>query len=62
MKQVSKALRDGTPLCGMYQMGKCKDNNCRKGKHLCGATFKSGRVCGGKHSANLCRTKGVMRG
>ena len=64
VKTIKHTLKDGTKLCPDFQKGTCKKGvNCPKGKHLCGAVEKSGRVCGGRHSPGLgkCTNKKVVR-
>ena len=58
---VSKTLRDGTVLCSAFQQNKCKNANCRD-RHQCGVVMKGGRVCGGRHSASVCKAKGKGKG
>ena len=57
-KKFAKRMKDGTVLCPDFQHGKCKEQNCKKGRHACAVILKNGRVCGGRHIGMECRTKG----
>ena len=65
VKTIKHVLKDGTKLCPAFQKGSCPNGakDCSKGKHLCGAVEKSGRICGGRHSPGLgkCTNKKVER-
>ena len=57
-RQLSSFLKDGTLLCGAYQLGQCSqwEINCGAA-HRCAVLLRSGRVCGGQHAAEACRDK-----
>ena len=57
-RQLSSFLKDGSLLCGAYQHGRCSqwENGCGAG-HRCAVLLQSGRVCGGRHTAQSCRDK-----
>ena len=54
---VATHLKDGKKVCADFQRSKCYNKMCTKGIHNCGKVNKQGKVCGGWHSANKCRTK-----
>lgn len=57
-KQLSSFLKDGTLLCGSYQIDCCdKAEDVCGAVHKCAVLLKSGRVCGGRHQATHCREK-----
>jgi hypothetical protein len=61
---VKLQLKNGTKLCPAFQRGQCKEGaQCQKGKHMCGAEEKGGRICGAPHSpANGgCNNNRVVR-
>ena len=61
-KVLSAFMKNGSPLCGDYQMGRCqKEKDDCTGMHLCAVMRKSGRVCGGNHKACECRDKKFMK-
>ena len=58
MPKLADKLRDGTKLCRGFQYGSCTGGaTCQKGRHICAAELKSGRVCGGRHAAGECNNR-----
>ena len=55
-KLLTKFLRNGTPLCALFQSGKCEEEQCPEA-HVCAVVSRTGRACGGKHGAHVCWTK-----
>ncbi len=57
--EFAEKLRDGTPLCKLFQTGRCPEQSkgqCKNGKHRCAVLFRSGRVCGSpEHRGDRCR-------
>lgn len=48
-RQLSSFLKDGSLLCGAYQLGRCSQwENDRGAAHRCAVLLQSGRVCGGR--------------
>jgi hypothetical protein len=61
-KVIKTQLKNGTKLCDLFQKNQCKSKtDCARGKHICGATEKGGRVCGGRHYPGKCTNKKVER-
>ncbi|CAE7271839.1 unnamed protein product [Symbiodinium natans] len=60
-KRCGSALRDGTPLCPQFNMGTCVNGDTCAVVHRCSAAQKSGRICGGYHSALECRNPKTER-
>ena len=59
---ISAAMKDGTKLCPKYQRGQCSSKeDCGQGRHMCGASMKNNRVCGGRHPATRCDNRAVPR-
>ena len=52
-KLLTKFLRNGTPLCALFQSGKCEEEQCPEA-HVCAVVSRTGRACGGKHGAHVC--------
>lgn len=60
-KQLSSFLRDGKLLCGAWQSNRCtRDESACGAAHRCAVMLKSGRVCGGKHQAMVCRDRRAL--
>ncbi len=61
-KVLSAYLKSGEALCGAYQLGRCQLNekDCT-GQHRCAVLLKSGRICGGWHTASGCWDKRALR-
>ena len=57
-KKVSPTLRDGALLCALWQSGTCaqSEEDCGR-RHQCAILSRTGRVCGGNHTAAECREK-----
>ena len=55
-KLLTKFLRNGTPLCALFQSGECEEDPCPEA-HVCAVVSRTGRACGGKHGAHVCWTK-----
>ena len=57
-KLTTAYMRNGTALCGAYQLGLCSDDlpNCQ-GAHKCAIALRTGRACGGRHPAMDCYDK-----
>ena len=56
-KVVADRLRDGTLLCPDLNMGRCAKGDRCTVAHRCAVMRRSGRVCGGHHSAQSCRER-----
>ena len=57
-KVLSAHDRVGKALCAAHQTSECAaGNDCSQGKHVCAVLFRSGRVCGQKHTAKECWNK-----
>ena len=52
-KLLTKFLRNGTPLCALYQTGQCFEDPCPEA-HVCAVISRTGRACGGRHPAQEC--------
>ena len=61
-KILSAYLKSGEALCGAFQLGRCQleEKNCT-GQHRCAVLLKSGRICGGWHTASDCWDKRALR-
>lgn len=60
-KQLSSFLRDGKLLRGAWQSNRCtRDESACGAAHRCAVMLKSGRVCGGKHQAMVCRDRRAL--
>ena len=60
-KQLSSFLREGKLLCGAWQSNRCtRDESACGAAHRCAVMLKSGRVCGGKHQAMVCRDRRAL--
>ena len=55
-KLLTKFLRNGTPLCALFQSGQCDEEPCPEA-HVCAVVSRTGRACGGKHGAHVCWMK-----
>ncbi len=57
-KLTTAYMRNGTALCGAYQIGLCSDDlpHCQ-GAHKCAIALRTGRACGGRHPAMACYDK-----
>ena len=51
-KLLTKFLRNGTPLCALFQSGECEEEQCPEA-HVCAVVSRTGRACGGKHGAQF---------
>ena len=59
-RRLTAVMRDGKRLCPAFQAGQCPERVCGFA-HLCACVRLTGRACGGKHAAGVCRvTKVVM--
>lgn len=57
-KLTTAYMRDGTGLCGAYQLGRCQDDSSQcQGVHKCAIMLRTGRACGGSHPAQACFDK-----
>ena len=57
-KLTTAYMRDGTGLCGAYQLGRCQDDSSQcQGVHKCAIMLRTGRACGGSHPAQECFDK-----
>ena len=58
-KILTATLKNGKPLCPDFQQDACPNDadTCPFGAHLCAVLQQSGRACGGKHGAAVCRIK-----
>ena len=58
-KVLTATLKNGKAICPDYQTDSCPNeaDSCPFGVHLCAVLQKSGRACGGKHGAGVCRIK-----
>ena len=55
-RQLTTFMRDGTLLCGAFQVGRCtREESACGASHRCAILQKSGRACGGHHPAQACR-------
>lgn len=61
-KVLSAYLKSGEPLCGAFQLGRCQleETDCT-GQHRCAVLLKSGRICGGWHTASQCWEKRAFK-
>lgn len=60
-KVLSAYMKNGTALCGGYQVLKCSlDESACQGAHKCAILLKQARVCGGRHPACECRDRRAM--
>lgn len=61
-KQLSSFLRNGELLCGAFQTNRCtRDESACGAAHRCAVVCRSGRVCGGNHSALVCKEKRALK-
>eukprot|EP00435_Cladocopium_sp_Y103_P057937 s497_g20.t1 len=62
-KVLTATLKNGQPLCPNFQTDSCTNEagSCPLGAHLCAALQQSGRACGGKHGAEVCHSKRVVK-
>eukprot|EP00435_Cladocopium_sp_Y103_P038949 s935_g10.t1 len=62
-KVLTATLKNGQPLCPNFQTDSCTNDasSCPWGAHLCAALQQSGRACGGKHGAEVCHSKRVVK-
>ena len=60
-KVLSAFLKNGQPLCGAFQIGRCsKSEDQCDALHKCAVVLRSARVCGGRHSAADCHDKRAL--
>ena len=60
-RRLTAVMRDGKRLCPAFQSGQCPGERVCGFAHLCACVRLTGRACGGKHAAGVCRvTKVVM--
>ena len=60
-RRLTAVMRDGKRLCPAFQAGQCPGERVCGFAHLCACVRLTGRACGGKHAAGVCRvTKVVM--
>ena len=60
-KILSAYLKSGEALCGAFQLGRCQleEKHCT-GQHRCAVLLKTGRICGGWHTASDCWDKRAL--
>ena len=58
-KVLTATLKNGKAICPEFQTDECPNpaDACPFGVHLCAVLQKSGRACGGKHGAGVCKIK-----
>ena len=54
-RRLTAVMRDGKRLCPAFQSGQCPGERVCGFAHLCACVRLTGRACGGKHAAGVCR-------